>query len=162
MPETPNIGAHMLTIEVAKTLKSRTLTQLCDDYRETRRIGTEDATEARRWITVEMLSRMGRKAFMIWEQSDCFGSPMLSRGTRVIHTKLGRGVALESEHDAGVEVIFDGHTIPVTVSLTELRLSVSETWSHYLTDGTLQTQTTDGPSPDFIAQQLRIADGVTA
>jgi hypothetical protein len=158
MPETPNIGAHMLTIEVAKILKSRTLTQLCDDYRETRRIGTE----ARRWITVEMLSRMGRKAFVIWEQSDCFGSPMLSRGTRVIHAKLGRGVCLESEHDAGVEVIFDGHTIPVTVSLTELRLSVSETWSHYLTDGTLQTATTGRPTSDFIAQQLRIADGVSA
>lgn len=54
--------------EVAAILRRRKTTELMDDYRETKRIGSVDASEARRWITAELIERIGRPAVVTFEQ----------------------------------------------------------------------------------------------
>jgi hypothetical protein len=51
----------------AATLKGRKTTELMDLYREAKRIGSIDASEARRWITVELLKRLPRSAVIAFE-----------------------------------------------------------------------------------------------
>ncbi len=54
--------------EIAFMLSRRVPTQLMDDYRETQRIGGEDARKVRRWITTELTANLGREAVLAFEQ----------------------------------------------------------------------------------------------
>jgi hypothetical protein len=54
--------------EIAFMLRHRVPTQLMDDYRETQRIGGEDARKVRRWITTELTANLGREAVIAFEQ----------------------------------------------------------------------------------------------
>jgi hypothetical protein len=60
-------GDALLIAQAAATLKARRTTELMDDYRETRRIGEESASEVRRWITAELIDRIGREAVVAFE-----------------------------------------------------------------------------------------------
>jgi hypothetical protein len=53
--------------EIAFTLSHRVPTQLMDDYRETQRIGDDDARKVRRWITAELIDRLGPEAVAAFE-----------------------------------------------------------------------------------------------
>jgi hypothetical protein len=53
---------------VAALLKTRMTTWLMDDYRAAQRIGGEFASEVRRWITAELIHRIGREAVVAFEQ----------------------------------------------------------------------------------------------
>jgi hypothetical protein len=61
-------ASEKVAADVAATLKSRKTTELMDDYRETKRIGGEYAGEVRRWITAELIERIGREAVIAFEQ----------------------------------------------------------------------------------------------
>ncbi|HWJ51513.1 MAG TPA: hypothetical protein VNR42_10855 [Solirubrobacteraceae bacterium] len=54
--------------EIAFILGHRVPTQLMDDYRETQRVGGEDARKVRRWITAELIGRLGPEAVAVFEQ----------------------------------------------------------------------------------------------
>lgn len=54
--------------EIAFMLSHRMPTQLMDDYRETQRVGGEDARKVRRWITTELAANLGREAVLAFEQ----------------------------------------------------------------------------------------------
>ena len=60
--------AAAMPASASELLKARKTTQLMDDYREARRVGTLDAHEARRWITVELIDRLGRPAVVAFER----------------------------------------------------------------------------------------------
>ena len=54
--------------EVAAILRRRKTTELMDAIRKTKRIGSVDASEARRWITAQLIERIGRPAVVTFEQ----------------------------------------------------------------------------------------------
>lgn len=60
-------GDAHLAARAAATLKARGTTELMDDYRETQRIGSETASVVRRWITAELIDRIGREAVIAFE-----------------------------------------------------------------------------------------------
>jgi hypothetical protein len=53
---------------IAALLKTRMTTWLMDDYRATKQIGGEFASEVCRWITAELVDRIGREAVAAFEQ----------------------------------------------------------------------------------------------
>jgi hypothetical protein len=61
-------ASENVAAEVTATLKNRKTTELMDDYRATKRIGGEFASEVRRWITAELIDRIGREAVVAFEQ----------------------------------------------------------------------------------------------
>lgn len=60
-------GDARLIARAAATLKARSTTELMDDYRETQRIGGDAASEVRRWITAELIDRIGCEAVVAFE-----------------------------------------------------------------------------------------------
>jgi hypothetical protein len=62
------VPANATPAPAVEILKARKTTQLMDDYREAKRLGNLDGHEARRWITAELIHRIGREAVVAFEQ----------------------------------------------------------------------------------------------
>lgn len=95
-------GDAHLVAQAAATLKDRTTTELMDDYRETQRIGGESASEVRRWITAELIDRIGREAVIAFESraaNEANERAILARDARKgdIYVTRGNGLYVRRE-----------------------------------------------------------------
>ncbi len=61
-------GDEVLVARAAAMLKTRSTSELMGDYRETQRVGGYYAGEVRRWITAELIDRIGREAVIAFEE----------------------------------------------------------------------------------------------
>lgn len=95
-------GNARLIAQAAATLKARTTTELMDDYRETQRIGGASASEVRRWITAELIDRIGREAVVAFESraaNEAKERAILARDARKgdIYVTRGNGLYVRRE-----------------------------------------------------------------
>ncbi len=119
-------GDARLIAQAAATLKARSTTELMDDYRETQRIGGEPASEVRRWITAELIDRIGREAVVAFESraaNEANECEILARDARKgdIYMTRGDGLYVRREivavttyrNGALVQLACADHTTPL-------------------------------------------------